>query len=259
MTQEEKLQKLLSLMDSDGLTEAKFKSAFNKVLEFVKKNREEITNALNKLNEFNLRLAKKIENEQLTTSNKIDNKTDKEFIRLQGEFNKLKTTIDNRMAEVKDGKDSDEDSIVEKVMEMIEVPELEDIVNSIPMEAEKIRDSLELLQGDERLDESAIKGLKERFKKLEEMINEKPLGGGGGGFSNIAMQRHFVDDETPSGTLNGVNTEFKLAKTPFTGSLKLYRNGQRLRITEDYTLSGKTITLLVAPASDEILLADYRF
>lgn len=42
----------------------------------------------------------------------------------------------------------------------------EDIVNQIPVYGERVRDALELLQGDERLDISAIKGLAELIEKV---------------------------------------------------------------------------------------------
>lgn len=81
----------------------------------------------------------------------------------------------------------------------------------------------------------------------------------GGGFSYIAMLQHIIDDETPSGLVNGVNTDFVLANTPNPAtSLKVYVNGQRMKKTEDFTLSGKTITFLTAPPTGSIILCDYK-
>jgi len=71
----------------------------------------------------------------------------------------------------------------------------------------------------------------------------------------------IVDLETPSGTINGSNTSFTLANTPVTGSVHLYKNGQLLTPTTDYSISGSTITMVVAPISTpttDKLLADYR-
>lgn len=71
----------------------------------------------------------------------------------------------------------------------------------------------------------------------------------------------IVEDETPSGTINGSNSSFTLANTPITGSLKLYLNGQRLKagVGKDYTLSGTTITMAQAPETDSELVAEYRY
>jgi hypothetical protein len=81
----------------------------------------------------------------------------------------------------------------------------------------------------------------------------------GGGFSKIAMDGHIVDNETPTGTVNGVNTDFVLANTPNpANSLKIYVNGQRMQLTGDYTISVKTITFLTAPPTTSIILCDYK-
>lgn len=71
----------------------------------------------------------------------------------------------------------------------------------------------------------------------------------------------FADDETPAGTMNGVNTAFALANTPATaGSLKLYRNGVLLANGVDYTLSSNTVTFAnnAIPQSGDTLAAYYR-
>jgi len=71
----------------------------------------------------------------------------------------------------------------------------------------------------------------------------------------------FVDAETPSGTLNGVNATFTLANTPSpAASLTLYRNGMLQDLNFDYTLAGNTITFQsgAIPKSPDILLAYYR-
>ena len=119
-----------------------------------------------------------------------------------------------------------------------------------------IRDKLEFLEADQRLDISAIRGLRKRLTKLE----ERPLGGkGGGGLSYISLDQHFFDDQTFTGIQNGTNKVFTVieAPNPLT-SLKIYRGGARQRITEDYTVSGQTVTFIIAPVAGEILLYDLR-
>jgi hypothetical protein len=69
----------------------------------------------------------------------------------------------------------------------------------------------------------------------------------------------FVDEETPTGTINGSNVTFTLANTPTAGSVKLYLNGIRLKQgANDYSISGLTITMTTAPLTGDLLLADYR-
>lgn len=72
-------------------------------------------------------------------------------------------------------------------------------------------------------------------------------------------QINFADDETPSGTINGSNKIFTVANIPIAGSLKVFVNGSRMRITEDYTFSGTTITFITAPPTGSIILVDYRY
>ena len=71
---------------------------------------------------------------------------------------------------------------------------------------------------------------------------------------------NFVDNEVPSGSINGSNVTFTIANTPVAGSVHLYINGVRGKVGSgnDYTISGSTITMEYALATGETLLADYR-
>ena len=53
----------------------------------------------------------------------------------------------------------------------------------------------------------------------------------------------FVDQETPSGAINGVNAAYTLSQSPSpSSSLVVYRNGVRLTAGVDYTAVGQAIT-----------------
>lgn len=82
-----------------------------------------------------------------------------------------------------------------------------------------------------------------------------------GGSGTLTTVVRLIDDETPAGTLDGVNAAFTLAQTPVTGSLKLWVNGVRQVAGTHYTLSGNTITFLAGylPESGDLLNADYRY
>lgn len=70
----------------------------------------------------------------------------------------------------------------------------------------------------------------------------------------------FAYNETPTGTVNSINTIFTLAHSPSpAGSLQLYLNGQLQYQGVDYTLSAATITFAVAPFTGVILLAFYQY
>lgn len=71
------------------------------------------------------------------------------------------------------------------------------------------------------------------------------------------ISNHTVQ-EIPSGTVNGVNVTFTLSAAPnYPASLKLKLDSRPLYLTTDYTLSGTTITMLVAPAFGQQLDAEY--
>ena len=132
-----------------------------------------------------------------------------------------------------------------------EVAEIGDKVSKITAEElppKLIRDKLQSLTGEERLDASAIKGLK-RF-----IDQRKPTMLGGGG------QGRWVA-EVPSGTVNGSNDAFTLTETPAANSLILQVNGviQRPGSSREYALSGKTITFNTndIPQTGDTLFAFY--
>jgi hypothetical protein len=70
----------------------------------------------------------------------------------------------------------------------------------------------------------------------------------------------FVDAETPSGTIDGVNNSYTLAQAPNpASSLDVFRNGMRMAVGVDYTLSGNAITFVaVVPQIGDVLLCSYR-
>lgn|SRR3990167_9590506 len=76
----------------------------------------------------------------------------------------------------------------------------------------------------------------------------------------IADGSYFVHNVTPSGLINDSNTSFTLSSAPNpAASLELRLNGVVLRsgASNDFTLSGVTITMNVAPASGDTLTATY--
>ena len=70
---------------------------------------------------------------------------------------------------------------------------------------------------------------------------------------------YFVENETPTGSINDSNKTFTLAGNPNPdGSLEVFVNGQKVAVTEDYTLSGDTLTTVLAYPIGVILRVNYR-
>ena len=248
---------LLGAMKQDHLGKADFTDAFKNVIAFIKKiearNKKEFQDINKALTDF----SNKLKDDNNTNVSELKDST-KNYVsgvisKLESEHAKLKEMVDKKLAEVVDGKDADEDRILENLKAQVHLPTIDELKDDLPKLGKQVRDSLELLDGEERLDVSAIKGLKE-------LMQTKSLGSkvSGGGLNVGSMNLRFVDDESLVGTVNGTNKIFTTSKTPVPDSLKVYRGGARQRITEDYTFTGKTITFTTAPVSGEVLLCDYR-
>ena len=74
----------------------------------------------------------------------------------------------------------------------------------------------------------------------------------------LTVDTRKVWGETPSGTIDGVNDEFTAANTFKTGTLRVFLNGSRMKITEDYTESGAVVTFVTPPEVDSNILFDYE-
>jgi len=71
----------------------------------------------------------------------------------------------------------------------------------------------------------------------------------------------FVDSDSPTGIVDGANNTFTLTSPPLpASSLAVYRNGLLQKITQDYTLSGRSVVFVTSaiPQPGDTLLASYR-
>lgn len=251
----DKIEKLKELMKiaNDGLSKSDFISAFKEVLDFLKKVKHENATEMERiekhLTEMTEEMKGKSETEMEEMKKKMMSYCEAEMKDMYQEHEDMMAKMDKKISEVHDGKDADEEMMITRVLTKIPKPlELDN--------AYAIRNKLEKLEGKEKLRISAIAELEDI---LEELKKQKPRVFGGGGFSKIALDSHIVDPYTPTGTINGVNTDFTLNHTPSPAtSLKLYRGGQLQSLTEDFTLSGNTITFLIAPVAGEILKVEHR-
>ncbi len=72
---------------------------------------------------------------------------------------------------------------------------------------------------------------------------------------------NFADNEIPTGAINSSNVTFTLAHTPVAGSQSVFVNGllAQAGAGKDYTISGATITMAVAPTTGGNVLVNYRY
>lgn len=192
-----------------------------------------------------------------------------------------KQSVDEKLATVKNGDNADPEHVIAEVLARIQLPEQKEALLDTP---EDIRNKLELLLGDERLDSSAIKGLDEAIKKGQ----PKNAGTVYAGVAHYMYQLQDVDvsgitigqslkwdgtrwipftpaggastsvyGETPSDS--GDHTNFTLAHSPIAGTFRLYRGGARQKATDDYTQTTTALVLIVPLETGELLQADYEY
>ena len=247
-------QSLLTEMLKESLTRSEFEEIAVKLANHVK-NIEAKTNS-----DF-----ERISNALSSASENVKNTTASDFKSLKEETAKLvkqnlsslKETLEGKIidmefkvANLRNGKDADEKKIVGKVLEKIVIPKIEEIENNLPKLGEQIRNSLELLEGDERIDISAIKGLKKYMEKTGKkgVLDTSEIGG---------LRPAETGVEAVSGVLNGVNKAFTVSLVPKFITV----NGQSMYDGCGYTLSSVsgvlTVTLDNAPESTEIIRSHY--
>src|SRR3990167_6628727 len=166
-----KLERLLTIMDQDGMTKAEFVNAFEQVVNLVikiqKKNDEVIAEMQRTHQEMMRTLQNKNTADYAETKQKAMDYCMAEMKKIYKDHEKMMTAMDEKMAEVKDGKDADEEKIVQDVLAQIKLPEQKEIILDGPKE---IREKLESLKGEERLDKESIRGLMDEINALKEMI-----------------------------------------------------------------------------------------
>lgn len=231
-------------MDEETLTKTEFVNAFEiviKVIQNLKKANEEEFNSINRvMNGFANKLKNDTSTDLTDMRKSVMEYYSKEMSKVMEKHSREMSDMDKKIGEMKEGKDTDEEMMMETMHEKI-VPEITEKVKVIvekdlPQLGEAVRDSLELLKGDERLDKSAIKGLEEALKKLEKSISTQSIGGG-------IVGRDIVQDYDLSSQLDGATKTFNIPTVwnIISVSLTSYPYGA-LRKNVDFTYTPTSIT-----------------
>ena len=187
-TKMDQLEKFLARWDDETMTKKDFVDNFEAIVNFIKKielkNQQEIE-FIKKTFAF---LSDKINSEFSAVSDELKRSIQDEISLLREKIKVEELKIAQKLSEIKNGLDADETKIVQDVLNQIKLPEQKEVILD---NAEAIRNKLEILQGNERLEISAIKNLSE---KLDELAKSRQMRFGGGGFSKIAMDSHLIDD-----------------------------------------------------------------
>jgi len=103
----------------------------------------------------------------------------------------------------KDGKDADEEKIVENVLKLI--PQPKDGKEGSPDSPEDIRNKLETLKKKDRLDIDAIRGLQEELDKIRKHAGRRIIAGSSGGVGGGHVMVKDISSD-----LDGVTKKFSL-------------------------------------------------
>ncbi len=269
----QKIKEIADLINS-GLTKQEFINAFQTILNYLKKLEQSLNQKVDNKIQLALNNLEKLQEDYQKAINQIAEENQSSFSNMKkwaieqvnSLFIKMKINdkikeLTNKLDELNDYELPNASDIAVEASKLAQdgllplIPIVDKIEEKLPQLGDKIRDSLELLQGNERLDISAIKELR---KELDE-LKRRPVGRiGGGGFSKLAMDLHFIDNEAV-GNGDGATTVFTLANLPNpSASLKITVGGGELFLTDDWTISSQTITFLTAPPDGAKIRASYR-
>ena len=168
----ENLQKLLAAFDTERLTSTDFMDAFKKVVAHVQTTQQLTVNhlkaittavqqAVDNLSKGNEAHIASLKEELLSTFQSKGTELDASH---QSALNRLEAAI----AGITNGKDADEDVIVGKVLAKIPAAESNF--------AEDIRNKLEMLEGDDRLDVSSIRGIEDIKNEVASFKSDRVIG-----------------------------------------------------------------------------------
>lgn len=241
----EAFEKFLKAINSEVLTPEQFKTAFSAVSELVKKNDAETKQMLAQLRDLLNERVGQIKDNNTSELQRIKEQISQSLVQLNQREADLKTAVDQRLAAVRDGLDADEDAVVDRATERVKnelfIPTTDDLLNDVPTLAERIRDALELLRDDDRLDVSAIKGIEDMLKDIDRKIGKAV--GAIKVPSPVGWTRH-QSIACSSGT-----TVYSLDQAPgHAGKAAIVRyEGQVLTETTHYSISGTDVTLTFDP------------
>jgi hypothetical protein len=238
------LKKMLNALDPERLTKEDFVNSFQGLVNYIKKIDERNQLETEQLKQMLLGFTDKLKSDTGSDVSSLKKEVQKAVAEAVGNISETDKRMSARLATVKDGQNADPEQVITEVLERIQLPEAKETLLDTP---EDIRNKLELLQDEERLDVSAIKGIAERFGKLEDRVGKL------GNTAVVAAGRGAVKAYDLSASLDGVTTTFALPAFWRVISVDLSSFPNTLRPTVDYTTNGSTMqitfTSQIDPAS----------
>ena len=226
---DETLIGLDKLLDPTGVikrTKKELEEALKKIIELVRKISENNARELDRIISTFGSLKDKLNSDTSAAIAKTERTVSAELDSLLRRFASEQKKIDDRLAQIQDGKPADEIRIVGDVL--AQLPKLQEIVDEtirqIPKQEEKIFEIKD------------IKNLQEELDRLRKLKQPTFFSGGGG------VSKHNVAVHDLSASLNGVLKTFSLPAFWKIIDVKL-SSVPVLRLTTDYTADGSAHTI----------------
>ncbi len=235
----DRLKKLLEVVGEDSFSH-------NDAIRFFKA----LTNSLNAFKKDLMAEVKKAKNGSVEQVNECVSKIKPLITQIK--------EIEEKVKQVKVGMPTFAD--IYQIVDEIVIPNSDEIEENIeknlPKHGDKLRDGLELLSGDDRLDKKAIKGIEEIEEKMEELskkivVNNQP--------AQSIVGRDIITDIDISESLDGVTKTFDIQAiyNIISVSLSSFPYGS-LRKNIDYTFTPTSITFTDEIVADAQLSAGQK-
>lgn len=235
------LQAFFEAYEKDRLDKSEFTEAMQKLLEQMTK---KFDADKKELNEAVVRIAQ-------------------EFVELKGGLtNEVQTGLSAKGQDVEKRLNKAISEVKEQIKQLLQ--EQQDGMNFIYDKVSSLQDGKTPIKGVDYFDGKdadpiTISQLTENIgtmsQRLEE-IEKRPLSVAGGYTPLVRVLYNQTFPETP----NGVRTTFSLIKEPKNANgVAIFQNRTRCHLTEDFTISGRTVTFTVAPITDDKLFYDIMY
>ena len=191
--------------------------------------------------------------ELTSLSNGITDKFQKSEKRIDKEIRDVNRALDNAVQWLRDliPDTVDVDGLERRLNKSLAA--LEEKANKSVSETEPdaIRDKLESLSDDDRLDASAIRGLEEKLEAWMKEVKKQAQGGGANASALLSQPRH--EEFAMDGATTYVTLQQAVAAN---GNAIIVRyQGQTLDMTTHYTVNGNKVTLVDFTPADETVIS----
>lgn len=219
--------------------------AFELVIEFVQKTHNLTQNEVENLRSMFVEAQNELKTGNAdrfdTLKARLTAYCEDEMVKMKKSHEKMMQMCDEKMSEVEDGKDADEELIVEKVIARLDEREANE-----PEEPEETPNDVinTINKADNLIDIERIDKFNDIIKKLEDKISSIQSSGRSGGTSAMGVAQAFKyigKTETPTGAIDGANLTYTV-KSNIWWIAGFMLNGEQIAQLPNFTYSGRTIT-----------------